>query len=119
MQNDGDRPKRSKYGNKKTMVDGITFASKKEAMHYVYLKVLETNGEIKNLERQVRFTFPAGTGIIRHVKSKRPVMYISDFRYIGSDGSVHVVDVKGMRTAEFKLKAALMLHLNNIQVEEV
>jgi hypothetical protein len=32
--------KRSKYGAKKTEVDGITFASKKEAKRYAKLKVM-------------------------------------------------------------------------------
>ena len=44
---------RNKYGNKKTVVDGITFDSRKEAKRYQELKLLEKAGEIKDLRRQV------------------------------------------------------------------
>ena len=41
-----------KYKNKKTVYDGITFDSKKEAQRYSELKLLEKVGKIKNLKRQ-------------------------------------------------------------------
>ena len=46
---------RNKYGNKKTVVDGITFDSRKEAKRYQELKLLEKAGEIKDLRRQVKY----------------------------------------------------------------
>ena len=39
----------SKYGNKKTEVDGITFDSKKEAHRYEVLRFYEENGLISDL----------------------------------------------------------------------
>ena len=44
-----------KYGAKKTMVDGITFDSKKEAQRYEELKLMEKNGYIKDLKLQVGY----------------------------------------------------------------
>ena len=41
---------KSKYSNKKVLIDGITFDSKKEAKRYTELKILESAGEIINLE---------------------------------------------------------------------
>ena len=46
---------RSKYGARKTIVDGITFDSKKEANRYRELKLLEDAGEIEKLKMQVAF----------------------------------------------------------------
>ena len=45
----------SKYKNKKTVVDGITFDSKKEASRYLELKKLKDAGFIDDLELQVKF----------------------------------------------------------------
>ena len=44
----------SKYGNKKTVVDGIAFDSQKEANRYCELKLLWRGHEIDNLKRQVK-----------------------------------------------------------------
>ena len=41
----------SKYNSKKTVVDGQTFDSKKEANRYQELVLLEKAGVIKNLSR--------------------------------------------------------------------
>jgi hypothetical protein len=46
---------KSKYGNKKTEIDGIIFDSAKEAKRYIELRYLLRLGEIKYLERQVEF----------------------------------------------------------------
>jgi len=46
---------RSKYRNRKTVVDGITFDSKREAARWQELKLLERAGEITELERQVEY----------------------------------------------------------------
>ena len=44
-----------KYRNKPTEVDGIRFASKREATRYKQLLLLEKNGEVKNIIRQLRY----------------------------------------------------------------
>ena len=91
-----------KYNAKKTVVDGITFDSKKEAARYVELKVMEKAGEITHLELQPKFQLQAkyknGDG-----KRVREVSYIADFQY-KQDGKVIVEDVKGVKTEVYKLK---------------
>ena len=91
-----------KYNAKKTVVDGITFDSKKEAARYVELKAMEQAGEITHLELQPKFQLQAkyknGAG-----KGIREVSYIADFQY-KQDGKVIVEDVKGVKTEVYKLK---------------
>lgn len=53
--------RRSKYGNRKTVVDGITFDSAKEAWRWQELKLLEKVGEVTHLERQVPFALHVRT----------------------------------------------------------
>ena len=48
-------PKRSKYGNRKTEIDGLTFDSAKEAKRWGELKLLERAGRIRKLRRQVSY----------------------------------------------------------------
>jgi hypothetical protein len=45
----------NKYNNKKTVVDGVKFDSKKEANFYQNLKLLQTAGEVKEFELQPVF----------------------------------------------------------------
>ena len=46
---------KTKYKNKKVIVDGILFDSKLEAERYKQLKELEQKGVIKNLQLQKNF----------------------------------------------------------------
>jgi len=45
----------AKYRSKKTIIDGITFDSLKEARRYRELRLLEKAGAISDLRTQVRF----------------------------------------------------------------
>lgn len=96
----------SKYGNKKTTVNGITFSSQKEANRYIELMLMVRAGEISELKLQPEFTLqeafvtPLGERI-------RAVKYIADFSY--KDGTQTIVeDVKGCKTKEYELKKRLM-----------
>ena len=118
----------TKYGAKKTTVDGITFDSKKEAARYLELKMLEKGGHIQNLKRQVEFELiPAqyGPDIItakgkrkRGPLFERAVKYKADFTYT-ENGEQVVEDVKGYRTPEYKIKRKLMLKEHGIRIREV
>lgn len=95
---------RSKYHAKKTVVDGITFDSKREADRYLVLKSMEEDGAIEDLRRQVRYELvPAFDVDGRHY---RPAYYVADFVY-REDGREVVEDVKGMMTDVYKLKSKL------------
>ena len=83
----------NKYRNKKTEIDGIKFASKKEGLRYVELKSLQERGKITCLVCQPKFELQAKfEDIITGVKY-RSINYVADFTYI-CDAGVIVEDVK-------------------------
>lgn len=93
---------KSKYNNKKTVVDNITFDSKKEANRYRELKTIEKHGDIRDLRLQVPFE------LLPRQCDERAVKYIADFVYFDTINSVYVIeDVKGFRTDVYKLKRKL------------
>lgn len=100
----------------RTEVDGITFASKKEARRWSELKLMAAGKLIRRLERQPVF--------ILTVNGEEICRYIGDFRYWVGDELVCVVeDVKGMRRGAayemFKLKKRLVQAIYGIHVVEV
>jgi len=94
----------SKYGAKKTVVDGITFASKKEAKRYGELQLLLKAGEITDLILQPRFILQEKFTV--RSEKIRAIEYVGDFQYI-YNGETIVEDVKGMLTEVFKLKSKM------------
>lgn len=50
------KPKKSKYGNRKVVRDGIKFDSEREEARFVELKVLRAMGKIRDLRLQANFT---------------------------------------------------------------
>jgi len=108
-----------KYRNKKTIIDGITFDSKKEANRYRELKLLEKAGEISNLKTQPVFVLqeafdvPVLSNTQKTKKSRqRSIKYVADFQYeerIGDTVWTVVEDVKGMKTQVFQIKKKLFL----------
>lgn len=106
-------PKRSKYGNKPTVVCGEQFDSGKEAARYEYLLLLEKAGKISQLRHHVRYPL---------VVNGIPICeYEADFTYRDEFGVLHVEDVKcnATRTMLYKLKRRLMMALHGITVEEI
>ncbi len=106
--------RRAKYNNKKTVVDGITFASKSEAAYYRILKEQKARGEILDFELQKRFeVIPAyknATG-----EKIRAMYYVCDFFVTQLDSTQTIEDVKGSRgytTPEFKQKKKIFEFLN-------
>ena len=106
----------NKYNAKKTIVDGIEFASKREANRYFELKLLQRAGEIKNLQLQVKYELQPGYEL--KDKKIRPIYYIADFVYT-RNGQVVVEDTKGFRTKEYQLKKKLFEYKYKIKIEEV
>lgn len=102
--------KPSKYRNKKTEVDGVTFASKKEATRYLILKERLKAGEIASLELQPKYPMVVG-GV-------KVCVYVADFRYREGGESV-TEDVKGCKTAVYRIKKKLLKALHGIDVREV
>lgn len=107
----------SKYHAHKTIVDGITFDSNKEAKRYGELKLMERAGVIKNLRRQVRFELIPAFDV--HGKHYRPTSYVADFVYLDAKTGDEVVeDVKGMRTDVYKLKAKMFAKKYGVSILE-
>jgi hypothetical protein len=102
----------SKYNNSKTVVDGISFDSQKEAARYQELKLFERAGEVSNIERQVEYQ------LIPKQPGERAVKYIADFRYKTKEGQLIVEDVKGYKTEVYKIKRKLMLYVHGIKIRE-
>lgn len=116
---------RSKYGNRKVNRDGMVFDSLHEARRWNELKMLEKAGEIKDLQRQVKFELlPKQYSKTEFTKAKKPrmiereVSYIADFVYYESDRMV-VEDAKGYRTDDYIIKRKLMLYIHGIEIKEV
>jgi hypothetical protein len=108
------KPKRSKYGAKRTTVDGINFDSAKEARRWMQLRQLEMGGEITNLERQVKIPLFGRDGPIMTNGGTRQRTYVADFKYVDwrLNGVTVIEDSKGMETPEFKLKKAILAAQN-------
>ena len=96
----------SKYKNKKVVVDGITFDSRKEAKRYRELKFMESCGLIKNLELQKLYELQPK--FRKNNKTYQKITYIADFTYYDIEREQTVVeDVKGNKTDMYKLKKKL------------
>lgn len=109
---------RRKYGNKKTVLDGMEFDSKKEARRYAELKMMEKAGMISDLECQKTFELiPKQRD--ENGKAVRNCEYIADFVYIDTKTGQRIVeDVKGMKTKDYIIKKKLMLKVYGITVKE-
>lgn len=101
-----------KYRNRKTEVDGLQFDSIKEGARWKQLRLMEKQGIIKNLERQVKYE------IIPKTDKFRACNYIADFVYI-LNGQTVVEDVKGMKTQVYLMKKKLMYAKYGIEIKEV
>lgn len=111
---------RSKYHNKKTIIGDIVFDSKKESLYYLYLKELENQGKISNLELQVEYVLTDKCRV--QGKAIRETKYCADFRYKDIEGNIHVIDVKASKYFQdpvFKLKKKLFAIKFGILIEEV
>lgn len=106
-----------KYKNRKAVIDGIVFDSKKEARRYAELKLLQRAGKISNLRLQVPFELIPSQYIDKKCV-ERAVTYRADFVYT-ENGQTVVEDTKGMRTKDYIIKRKLMLERYGIQIREI
>lgn len=101
---------RSKYGNRRTEVDGIVFDSAAEARRYRELRLLEQAGAIGPIQLQPRFPL-----VVEGVKIGT---YVGDFAY-DERGRRIVEDVKGGKatmTPVWRLKVKLVSALYGFDV---
>ena len=106
----------TKYGAKKVTLDGIEFASRKEAGRYCELKIMQQAGLIRDLKMQEEFE------LIPRCGKERPAKYHADFSYtIVETGERVVEDVKSRatKTKDYILRRKLMNWRHGIQIREV
>ena len=109
-----------KYHNIKAMTsDGVVHDSQAEAKRWTQLKLLERAGEIKDLQRQVKYVLiPSQKEGKKTIE--RECSYIADFVYTDlRTGQTVVEDTKGFRTKDYTIKRKLMLWVHKIKVKEV
>jgi hypothetical protein len=105
-----ETPKPSKYGNKRTVIDGLVFDSKGEAGRWMELRTMEKAGLIERLERQVRISL--------EVNGHHICTYVADFVYYQDDERI-VEDFKGKRTDTYMLKSKLFAAIHGQRIKEV
>lgn len=114
------KPTRSKYGAVKTTVDGITFASKKEAHRFGELKLLREAGEIQHLQLQRALPLCAWN----HGEPVQIGKYVADFSYCTHVETAPCAwcvleDVKGFKTPMYRWKKRHVKAQYNIEISEV
>jgi len=102
--------KKSKYGNTKVTVDGITFDSKQEAARYGELQLQQMAGLITQLTVHAVLPIYYGTVLVCNYKC--------DFQYFRAGARV-VEDVKGFSTDVYKLKKKLVKAVYGIDITEI
>lgn len=83
--------KRSKYNNIKTIIDGITFDSKKEGAHYYKLKAQLLAGTISDLKLQPKFNIAASVILDGKRKPKSKQALIHDDETMMIDKAVSMI----------------------------
>ena len=126
----------AKYGNHKTYTtDGILHDSRKEALRWTQLLIVEKAGLISCLKRQVEFILipdqrEPSTEVYQKGEKKgmpkegklleRKVVYVADFVYYDNRTNEKVVeDTKGVKTKDYIIKRKLMLYIHNIKIKEI
>ena len=100
----------SKYRSRVQVVDGVRFASQKEARRYMELKLLQRAGEIADLKLQPRIKCIVAGELV--------CTYVADFFYIPRGKLPVYEDVKGVRTPMYKLKKKLVKACAGVEIFE-
>ncbi|MDQ3748026.1 MAG: DUF1064 domain-containing protein [Acidobacteriota bacterium] len=101
----------NKYRAVKTIVDSISFHSRKEAARYRDLRLLELAGKIHSLNLQTAYRLEVNGILI--------CKYLADFVYFDNDLQKWVCeDVKGIRTPIYRIKQKLMRAIHGIEILE-
>lgn len=103
--------RKSKYRNEKTEYNGVLYDSKKEAKYAQDLDLLVKGKQVEKWERQTPFTCV--------VNKKKICTYYADFKVWYTNGTIEVIDVKGVKTDVYKIKKKLVEALFNIKIIEV
>ncbi|CEN29357.1 DUF1064 domain-containing protein [Lactococcus piscium] len=98
-----------KYRAVKTKVDDIVFDSKAEALYY------QLHKHDKGMKMQEKFVLMDKFRL--NGKAYREIAYVPDFTFYDDDDNlIKIVDVKGMLTSGFKIKAKMFANRYNMQI---
>ncbi len=95
----------SKYHNARTESKGLRFQSGREASEVMKLIRAEEQHQVYALRLQVKFPLQGENS------------YTADAVYLDENLEVHIVDVKGYKTKEFKIKAKLFAEKYGQEIE--
>lgn len=101
---------KNKYNARKTVVDGVTFDSGKEALRYRMLTQMQILQEIANLRLQVRYILQDAI-VDGNGKEQRAITYTADFVYEQA-GKTVIEDCKSPITAKsesFRVRWRMLL----------
>lgn len=104
----------SKYNSKKTEYNGFIYDSKKEANYAQTLDLLKKalgKDRVAYYEQQIPY--------VCVVNGKKICTYKADFKVVYDDGRIEIVDVKGFKTAIYRLKKKLVEAIFCIKIIEV
>ena len=115
--------KLSKYRAVPTVIDGVRFASKKEARRFAELKLLEKAGEITGLLLQPRYDlYVVGNGAGNEPAGYQAQIgcYVADFTYFDRRSQrVVVEDTKGFKTRLYRWKKKHVEAQYGIEIKEL
>jgi Protein of unknown function (DUF1064) len=120
----GARQGENKYGATAVHIDGVRFASKKEAARFLELQLMQKHGLIADLETQPIFPLH----VMEIWRSGLPIRittvgrYTADFRYLNLDtGEIVVEDTKSAptKTEAYRLRKHLAEVIHGITVTEL
>lgn len=97
--------RKNKYGNIRTMYNGVLYDSKREAKHAADIDLWIRSGEAKSVVRQVGFHLP---GNAKH--------YV-DFMVIMQDNTVKFIESKGKDLPMGKMKRKQTEEIYKIKIE--
>ena len=105
--------RRHKYHARPITVDGMWFASTREAKRWSELSIMFRAGLIINLERQPKYDLHAKGG-------KKIGRYVDDFSYLEVISNLtKIEDVKGFRTAFYKWKRKHFIAEYGMEIIEI
>ena len=97
-------PRRNKYAAVKTEYGGRKFDSKKEARHAQHLDTLRLASDPWERVVDIKYQKP-----IELQPEPHRIVYKADFWVTYADGRIEIHEVKGFRTAAYRIKRKLLL----------
>lgn len=99
------KKRKNKFGNKKIEFDGKKFDSIEEHKYYLHLLSLKRAGDITGIVFQPKYILQESFKL--EGVTRRAITYTADYLITYPDGTSDVIDVKGVRTEVFNIKAKM------------